>query len=158
MHSIIETNLIRACTTLPRKQSCSKPETKLKCKCENIVILKQILDECIMLNEFKWIERIYFLFPMHISRCCERLHQVFLSVFCFEIFYSFNWLGKPPALVLCKYRAESSTSVIGRNVFISYARKILLCHGTNNIDLQIYHTINLMQNVFSLSPVSKLLG
>jgi len=54
-------------------------------------------------------------------------------------------------VVFCKYRAESSASVTGKSVFISYARKTL-CHGTNNIDLPLHYNINLLQSVFSLSP------
>jgi hypothetical protein len=57
MHYITETHLIRTSTTLARKQSVrfigSKPQTKLKHRGENILILKQSLGECIILNEFK---------------------------------------------------------------------------------------------------------
>jgi hypothetical protein len=51
MYCITETHLIRTSTTLARKQSGSKHKTKLNRRCENIVILKHNLGECIMLHE-----------------------------------------------------------------------------------------------------------
>jgi len=47
---ITETHLNRTSTTLARKQSDSKPKTKLKRRFENILILKQSLGGSIMLN------------------------------------------------------------------------------------------------------------